>query len=139
VNHIKCHFILTAFVSFVLTCISFTHSMCFICIDLYFIISRHVPHPDLQYFTLPRLFHMESMEWRVDSMECKMESMECKMESMECKMESMDCQMDSMEFPGGFHTMFRWIPWNGRWIPYLFQMDSIPFPGWSPYGIQVIS
>jgi hypothetical protein len=75
---------------------------------------------------------MESMEWRVESMEFKMESMECQMESMEC-------QMESMEFPGGFHTIFRWIPWNGRWIPYLFQMDSIPFPGWSPYEIHVIS
>jgi hypothetical protein len=78
-----------------------------------------------QYFTLPRLFHMESMEWRV--------------ESMKCQMDSMEFQMDSMEFPGGFHTIFRWIPWNGRWIPYLFHMNSIPFPGWSPYGIHVIS
>jgi len=32
-----------------------------------------------QYFTLPGLFHVESMEWL----------------------------MDSMEFPDGFHTVFR--------------------------------
>jgi hypothetical protein len=65
--------------------------------------------------------------------------MKCQMDSMECQMDSMECQMDSMEFPGGFHTILRWIPWNGRWIPCLFQMDSIPFLGWSPYGIHVIS
>jgi hypothetical protein len=58
---------------------------------------------------------------------------------MKCQMDSMECQMDSMEFPGGLHTILRWIPWNGRWIPCLFQMDSIPFLGWSPYGIHVIS
>ena len=58
-----------------------------------------------QYFTLPGLFHMESMEWGVDS---------------------------------------TWIPWNVKWIPCVwvmdsmkYQMDSITFPGWSPYGIHV--
>jgi hypothetical protein len=54
---------------------------------------------------------MESMEWRVDS--------------MECQMDSMDCQMNSMEFPGGFHTIFKWIPWNGRWIPYGILVISL--------------
>jgi len=35
--------------------------------------------------------------------------------------------------PCGIHGMeggFRWIPWN-------FQMDSILFSGWSPYGIYM--
>jgi hypothetical protein len=34
-------------------------------------------------------------------------------------------------FPGmvhGFHEI-------GGWIPHYFWMDSIPFSGWSPYGI----
>ena len=66
----------------------------------------------LQYFTLPGLFHVESMEWGVDSMEWGMDSMEW--------------GMDSIPFPGGFHTF-------SRWIPYFFQMDSILLP----YGIQV--
>jgi hypothetical protein len=36
--------------------------------------------PLKQYFTLPGLFHMESMEWRVESMECQMDSMEFPMD-----------------------------------------------------------
>ena len=43
----------------------------------------------------------------------------------------------------GFHTFGGWIPWNGGWIPYFFQMDSIPFPDgfhtisiWNPGGIS---
>ena len=49
-----------------------------------------------QYFTLPGLFHVESMEWGVDSMEWWMDS-------MEWLMDSILFQMDSMEFPDGFH------------------------------------
>ena len=72
-----------------------------------------------QYFALPRLFHVESMEWGVESMEWG---------------------MDSILLVDGFHTF-------SKWIPYLFKMDSIPFPGGFhtfqmdsillPYGIQV--
>jgi len=56
----------------------------------------------LQYFTLPRLFHMESMEWRV---------------------EADGFHVDSMDFPDGFHI----IQWNFQIIPWNFQMDSILF------------
>jgi len=41
------------------------------------------PCSPLQYFTLPGLFHMESMEWRVDSMKWLMDSMEWLIDSME--------------------------------------------------------
>ena len=40
----------------------------------------------------------------------------------------------------GFHTFGGWIPWNGGWIPYFFQMDSILFPwngGWTPYFFKM--
>ena len=36
----------------------------------------------VQYFTLPGLFHVESMEWGVDSMEWGMDSMEWGMDSI---------------------------------------------------------
>ena len=45
-----------------------------------------------------------------------------------------------------FHGMGGWIPWNGGWIPYFFQMDSIPFPDgfhiffrWIPYYFHMES
>ena len=48
-----------------------------------------------QYFTLPGLFHVESMDWG----------------------------MDSIPFPGGFHNFFRWIPYyfhmESRWNKFL--------------------
>jgi len=51
-----------------------------------------------QYFTLPGLFHMESMEWRVEA--------------------------DGFHgMADGFHI----IPWNFQIIPWNFQMDSILF------------
>ena len=75
---------------------------------------------ETQYFTLPGLFHMESMDWLMDSMEWLMDSMEWLMDSMEFPDHSMD-------FPDGFHI----IPWN-------FQMDSILFSQWSPYEIHGI-
>ena len=46
-----------------------------------------------QYFTLPRLFHMESMEWRV--------------EADGFHVDSMDWLMDSISF----HGISRWIPY----------------------------
>ena len=60
-----------------------------------------------QYFTLPRLFHMEWMEWGVDSME-----------------------WGWTPWNGG------WIPWNGGWIPYFFHGMVDGFHGlsrWIPY------
>ena len=54
----------------------------------------------MQYFTLPRLFHVESMEWG----------------------------MDSILLVDGFHGMGDGFHTFGGWIPYFFQMDSIPFP-----------
>ena len=68
----------------------------------------------MQYFTLPWLFHVESMEG------------------------AMDCRNSRwIPWNGG------WIPWNGGWIPYFFQMDSILFPAgfhtisiWIPAGIS---
>ena len=38
--------------------------------------------PGKQYFTLPRLFHVESMEWGVDSMEWLMDSILFQMDSI---------------------------------------------------------
>ena len=35
--------------------------------------------------------------------------------------------MESMEW-GVDCRNSRWIPWNGGWIPYFFQMDSTLFP-----------
>ena len=65
-----------------------------------------------QYFTLPGLFHMESMEWRVeadgfhvDSMDWLMDSMDWLMDSMDWLMDSMEFPDHSMEFPDGFHTV----------------------------------
>ena len=60
----------------------------------------HETHTDTQYFTLPGLFHVKSMEWGVDSMEWR---------------------MDSILFSDGSHTF-------SRWIPYFFQMDVILLP-----------
>ena len=71
-----------------------------------------------QYFTLPRLFHMECMEWGVDSMEW-----------------------------GWTPWNEGWIPWNGGWIPYFFHGMADGFhgmgdgfhaflrwnEGWTPY------
>ena len=37
------------------------------------------------------------------------------------------------EIPGGFHGMVDGFHGFSTWIPYLFQLDSIPFP----YGIQL--
>ena len=42
----------------------------------------------------------------------------------------------------GFHTFGGWIPWNGGWISYFFQMDSILFRwigGWTPYFFKMDS
>ena len=78
-----------------------------------------------QYFTLPGLFHVESMEG------------------------GMDCR-NSMEWGDGFHGMGDGFHGMGdgfhtfsRWIPYLFQMDSIFFLDgfhtisiWNPGGIS---
>ena len=54
-------------------------------------------------------FQVDSMEWWMDSMEWWMDSMEW--------------WMDSIYFPDGFHAF-------SRWIPYLFQLDSIRQGGW---------
>ena len=57
----------------------------------------------IQYFTLPGLFHVESMEWGVDSMEWGMDSI---------------LLVDGFQGMGdGFHTF-------SRWIPYYFHMES---------------
>ena len=50
----------------------------------------------MQYFTLPGLFHMECMEWGVDCRNSRW-----------------------IPWNGG------WIPWNGGWIPYFWWMDSM--------------
>jgi len=47
------------------------------------------------------------------------------MDSMEWHMDSIKWLMDSME----------WYM-DSTLIPYNFQMDSIPFSGWSPYGMS---
>ena len=71
-----------------------------------------------QYFTLPGLFHVESMEWGVDSMEWWMDSMEWWMDSI-VLVDGFHGMVDGFHtFADGFHTFFRWIPWS-------FQMDSI--------------
>jgi len=56
----------------------------------------------MQYFTLPRLFHMDSMEWHMDSIKWLMDSMEWLMDSMEWYMDS--------------------IPFSG-WSPYGIHME----------------
>jgi len=48
------------------------------------------------------------------------------MNSMEWGMDSIELVMDSIE----------WCM-DSTLIPYNFQMDSIPFSEWSPYGIHV--
>ena len=80
-----------------------------------------------QYFTLPGLFHVESMEWGVESMEWWMDSM----------------GMDSILLVDGFHGMGDGFHTFSRWIPYLFQMDSLLFSDgfhtfsiWNPGGIS---
>ena len=78
------------------------------------------PQPQ-QYFTLPRLFHVESMEWGVDSMEWWMDSMEWWMDSI-VLVDGFHGMVDGFHtFPHGFHTFSRWIPWS-------LQMDSMEFP-----------
>jgi hypothetical protein len=62
-------------------------------------------------------------------------------------MESMECRVDSDGFHGmadgfhgmadGFHGLADGFHGLSRWIPYIFQMDSILFSGWSPYGIHM--
>ena len=92
-----------------------------------------------QYFTLPGLFHVESME---GGMDCR-NSMEWGMDSMEWG-DGFHGMGDGFHGMGdGFHTFGGWIPWNGGWIPYLFQMDSIFFLDgfhtisiWNPGGIS---
>ena len=69
---------------------------------------RRADYKKMQYFTLPGLFHMESMEWRVEA-------------------DGFHGMADGFHgLADGFHT----IPWN-------FQMDSILFSQWSPYGIHM--
>ena len=82
-------------------------------------ITEKLYSPPVQYFTLPGLFHVESMEWGVDSMEWGMDFMEW--------------WMDSILLVDGFHGMGDGFHTFSRWIPYIFQMDSILLP----YGIQV--
>ena len=93
----------------------------------------------VQYFTLPRLFHVESMEGGMDCRNSRwipwnqgMDSMEWGMDSMEWGMDSMEWWMDSMVFPHGFHTCSILFPHGfhtfSTWIPWVFQIDSMEFP-----------
>ena len=101
----------------------------------------------LQYFTLPGLFHMESMEWgggfqkftngfhgMGDGVHTFLKWIPWNRGRTPYffKMDSMEWWMDSILFSNGFHgmgdglhTFLRWIPWNGGWSPYFFHMDSI--------------
>ena len=109
----------------------------------------------LQYFTLPRLIHMESMEWGVD---CR-----------NSRWIPYFWWMDSLVFPYGFHTFSTWIPYLfhmdsmtflmdsmdfpdefqtfGGWIPWTFHMEwvhgcTLPSPtdsGWTPHGLHMDS
>ena len=71
--------------------------------------------PKLQYFTLPGLFHMESMEWRVEA-------------------DGFHGMADGFHgMADGFHGLSRWIPYHSMEFP-----DGILFSQWSPYGIHGI-
>ena len=65
--------------------------------------------PTNLYFTLPRIIHMESMEWGMDSIIFPWNGgwtpYFFKMESMEWGMDSMNWGMDSILFLNGFHEM----------------------------------
>ena len=62
-----------------------------------------------QYFTLPGLFHVESMEG------------------------GMDCRNSRwIAWNGGWIPWNGgWIPWNGGWIPYFWWMDSYGMSSWN--------
>ena len=73
-----------------------------------------------QYFTLPGLFHVESMEG------------------------GMDCRNSRwIPWNGGWNPWNGgWIPWNGGWIPYFWWMDSMEW--WMdsmvfPHGFHTFS
>ena len=89
----------------------------------------NVHRPCNQYFTLPGLFHVESMEWGVDSMEWWMDSMEWWMDSI-VLVDGFHGMVDGFHtFPHGFHTSFRWIPyglspWNYDSTPIQYQFQG---------------
>ena len=70
-----------------------------------------------QYFTLPGLFHVESMEGGMDCRNSRWIPWNGGWIPYFWWMDSMEWWMDSMVFPHGFHTF-------SSWIPYLFHMES---------------
>ena len=74
-----------------------------------------------QYFTLPGLIHMESMEWGVD---CR----NSRWNPWNGGWNPWNGGWIPYFFHGmrdGLHTFLRCIPWDEGWTPHFFKMDSM--------------
>ena len=103
----------------------------------------------LQYFTLPGLIHMESMEWGVDCRNSRWIPWNGGWNPWNGGWIPWNGGWIPWNggwipyfFHGmgdGLHTFLRWIPWDEGWTPHFFKMDSMEWGmdsmewGWTPY------